>query len=100
MRDPARIDRILKLLEQRWKEQPDQRLGQLVCNFTAPVLGDVFVIEDERLEASLARGWKQFKARAILDRVPDVPEEARDAYDLAPTLLGAGPDRGPNGEEP
>ena len=73
MRDPARIDRILKLLEQRWKEAPGQRLGQLVSNFTAAVLGDVFVIEDERLEASLARGWKQFKVQALLDRVPDVP---------------------------
>jgi len=64
MRDPARIDRILKLLEQRWKEQPDQRLGQLVVNFLRHADDDtvqVFYVEDDAMEASLARGWGQFK---------------------------------------
>lgn len=70
MRDPARIDRILKLLEQRWKEAPDQRLGQLVLNFVSgtkhprnSVEARLFVhlTEDDDLEASLARGWEQFE---------------------------------------
>jgi uncharacterized protein YihD (DUF1040 family) len=68
MRDPARIDRILKLLEQRWKEQPDQRLGQLVTNFSTYVDDagwaheiDVFNREDDEIEASLARGWERLK---------------------------------------
>lgn len=59
MRGPARIDRILKLLEQRWKEAPDQRLGQLVWNFARAER--IEQIEDDALEASLARGWEQFK---------------------------------------
>ena len=32
MRDPKRIDRILKLIERYWKNSPDQRFGQLLIN--------------------------------------------------------------------
>jgi len=32
MRDSQRIDRILKLIETKWKESPDQRFGQLLIN--------------------------------------------------------------------
>lgn len=32
MRDPKRIDRILKLIENSWKRYPDLRLGQLLIN--------------------------------------------------------------------
>lgn len=32
MRDPARIDRILKLLEFYWRKHPDLRLAQIVLN--------------------------------------------------------------------
>lgn len=71
MRDPARIPRILALLEQRWKEAPDQRLGQLVVNFAESRMnidhggyeaGDPFYVEDDVIEASLERGWEQFKS--------------------------------------
>ena len=32
MRDPARIDRILKLLDFYWHKSPDLRLAQIVLN--------------------------------------------------------------------
>ncbi|MCK9556326.1 hypothetical protein M0R19_08925 [Candidatus Pacearchaeota archaeon] len=44
MRDPKRINRILKELKNIWKELPDLRLGQLIQN-----LGDVYYIEDDDL---------------------------------------------------
>ena len=33
MRDPKRIDEILKELEILWKKYPDQRLGQILENY-------------------------------------------------------------------
>ena len=33
MRDPNRIGRICKLLEEKWSQVPDQRLGQFMRNF-------------------------------------------------------------------
>lgn len=35
-RNPNRIDPICEALAERWKESPDLRLGQLVCNLTDP----------------------------------------------------------------
>ena len=32
MRDPNRIGRICKLLEEKWNQAPDQRLGQFMRN--------------------------------------------------------------------
>lgn len=52
MRDPNRIDRILKLLGKVWKEVPDWRLGQLVSN----LVGNdayIFYVEDDKLEEKL-----------------------------------------------
>lgn len=34
MRDPKRIDRILFILREYWKTNPDLRLGQIVTNLT------------------------------------------------------------------
>jgi len=33
MRDPKRIDVVLKEIGEVWKQVPDQRLGQLLTNF-------------------------------------------------------------------
>lgn len=46
MRDPKRIPRICKKLEQAWKKVPDYRLGQLVSNLLGPGPHDVFFLED------------------------------------------------------
>ncbi len=57
MRDPNRIDPILKQIEIYWKKCPDLRLGQIVSNahdtHTAlngkPLKRDVFYFEDDEL---------------------------------------------------
>lgn len=33
MRDPNRIERICNLIKEKWKQVPDQRLGQFLRNF-------------------------------------------------------------------
>jgi uncharacterized protein YihD (DUF1040 family) len=51
MRDPKRIDRILKLLREIWDECPDLRLGQMIYNATkASKNKDIFYLEDNDLE--------------------------------------------------
>jgi hypothetical protein len=57
MRDPARIDRMIEMLWELWKAQPDLRLGQLLVNVIRP--GEpcprVFYAEDTDTEAKLAQ---------------------------------------------
>jgi uncharacterized protein YihD (DUF1040 family) len=51
MRDTKRIDRMIDLLREAWREYPDFRLGQLVT-----VIGkrdDVFYVEDDKMEEQL-----------------------------------------------
>ena len=52
MRDPNRIDRILKRVEEIWKENPDLRLTQLIMNVLALNV-DPYYIEDDTLEKKL-----------------------------------------------
>ncbi len=52
MRDPERIDRILKRVEEIWKANPDLRLTQLIMNALALNV-DPYYIEDDRLEKKL-----------------------------------------------
>ena len=60
MRDPARIDRMIELLRQRWHESPDQRLGQIVTNYAT--IGNQawfdkpWLTEDDVTEANLLKG--------------------------------------------
>lgn len=51
MRNPERIPKIMKELEEFWKQNPDWRLGQLVSNLSYELIGDndPFFIEDEKL---------------------------------------------------
>lgn len=49
MRDPKRIDRITKILNEMWHKYPDWRLGQLISNL-APRSRDVFFVEDDDME--------------------------------------------------
>lgn len=59
MRDPARIDKILKLLENYWKLNPDLRLGQIVSNMASLhrnwLVKDTFYTEDEVVEEGLIK---------------------------------------------
>lgn len=57
MRDPKRIDRILKNIEVLWKKYPDLRLCQLLGNCFGP--GDLYYIEDYELEAALKVTYKE-----------------------------------------
>lgn len=49
MRDPNRIDKVLKELGDIWKQVPDWRLGQLFCNLQRFEGTDLFFYEDEKL---------------------------------------------------
>lgn len=60
MRNPDRIDRVLKLISEIWHEYPDLRLCQLIGNcfpdhvdeYYIPNL-DIYYIEDDELEERL-----------------------------------------------
>ncbi len=54
-RDAARIKRMLDLLRGIWERNPDQRLGQLICNASAAFERTPFYFEDEQLEEALRR---------------------------------------------
>lgn len=47
MRDAKRIDMILKSIKNIWKNFPDLRLGQLLCNCAN--YNTLYYIEDEEL---------------------------------------------------
>lgn len=49
MRDPKRIDMVIKQLEKVWKEVPDWRFGQLVMNILSYIGKDPFYIEDDKM---------------------------------------------------
>ena len=51
MRDPKRIKRICKLIEKVWMTHPEQRLGQLLSNYTFGI--DIFYQEDTNTEEIL-----------------------------------------------
>lgn len=51
IRNPERIEPICAALEQRWKEAPDLRLGQLVSVLTGT--GDTFGVEDTEVMSEL-----------------------------------------------
>lgn len=55
MRDPNRIDPMLELLAQVWKQNPDWRLGQLIEN-CAPA--NPYYVEDDTLADELRQFLK------------------------------------------
>ena len=52
MRDPKRINRVLKLIKKYWKLHPDMRLTQLIMN-ALQITEDPYYYEDEILEQKL-----------------------------------------------
>src|SRR5438309_2199631 len=62
MRDPARIIRILNLVDAAWQASPDQRLTQLIYNLTRDGLDrpcpHFFYFEDDKLEQALRASLK------------------------------------------
>ena len=53
MRDPARIPRLLALIEAIWLKNPDMRLCQMIGNALPP--GDHYHVEDDVLIVELER---------------------------------------------
>lgn len=49
MRNKNRIAPFLKRLEKIWKDVPDWRFGQLMCNVLNSMGTDPFFIEDEEM---------------------------------------------------
>ena len=57
MRNPKRIDRVLKLIKKIWKKYPDLRLFQLLGNaFPAQ---DNYYVEDDDLEIRLRAVYQE-----------------------------------------
>lgn len=55
MRDPKRIKKVLKIIEEVWKRNPDLRLCQLIGNVFP---GDNYYIEDTTLVKKLKTIYK------------------------------------------
>jgi uncharacterized protein YihD (DUF1040 family) len=53
MRDPKRIDKILKVVGKYWKANPDLRFGQLILNSAEEGSFDLYYLEDEDILAGL-----------------------------------------------
>lgn len=58
MRDPNRIDEILKEIKDLWVQVPDWRLGQLLVNISGT--DHLFYVEDDKLLEQLTK-WKEDK---------------------------------------
>ncbi len=64
MRNPNRIDEILKLISKIWHKNPDQRLCQLIgnCFINTSYHGqDLYYIEDDKLQELLTKYLKELK---------------------------------------
>lgn len=59
MRDPKRIPEVLKILEKIWAENPDLRLGQLICNVIPE--SSLYYIEDRDLAYTLQKYYENEK---------------------------------------
>ena len=58
MRDPARIERILKLVKKIWTDAPDLRLTQLIMN-ALRMNSDPYYVEDDKLEDALKSYYEE-----------------------------------------
>ena len=59
-RDPNRIDVIIAVLREVWKQSPQQRLGELLVNIdTRSSTPDLFMLEDDRLLKILEQIFEQ-----------------------------------------
>lgn len=59
-RNPNRIDDVLKQMGELWKEVPDWRFMQLICNFQRYIGQDGFYIEDNKLIEKL-KEWMEWR---------------------------------------
>lgn len=72
MRDPSRIEEMLRALEEIWRRDPDLRLGQIVVNAIRPSdpVPEVYYAEDDRVLQGL-RDFAQARASAFPESETD-----------------------------
>lgn len=62
MRDPNRIPRMLKLIEQIWSQSPDIRLFQMLVGAIPNTHEhNYYWLEDDVLEQRLKEMWERYK---------------------------------------
>lgn len=59
MRSPERIDSVLAEIGRIWKEVPDWRFMQLICNFQRYIRSDGFYLEEDRFVGKLEEMRKE-----------------------------------------
>ena len=62
MRDPDRIDRILKILARIWHQFPDLRLGQLLVNAAPEIERIPYNVEDKVVEDKLVEFMRRMES--------------------------------------
>ena len=77
MRDPRRIKRTLSALRAVWEENPDMRLGQLICNTVREDM--LYYIEDDTLVKALERFYcvdsKKNEEWSLIDELDGLEKE-------------------------
>lgn len=77
MRDPGRIKGILAALRAVWEENPDMRLGQLICNAVREDM--LYYIEDDTLVKALEKYYcvdiKENKEWSLVDELDEIGKE-------------------------
>jgi hypothetical protein len=62
MRDPQRLDGVLKEIKKSWEKNPEYRFGQWFFNTVINEIGDPFFIEDDEL-LTILKSEKIYKKR-------------------------------------
>ena len=64
MRDPNRIEEVLREVRRIWEIYPDMRLGQLLCNLADWAGCHVWDVEDESVIEEVSRHCDHIKQTA------------------------------------
>lgn len=79
MRDPRRIKKILSALRAVWEENPDMRLGQLICNAVREDM--LYYIEDDTLVKALERCYcvdtEEKEEWSLIDELDGLSKEGK-----------------------
>ena len=79
MRDPGRIKGILAALRAVWEENPDMRLGQLICNAVREDM--LYYIEDDTLVKALEKYYcvdtKEKEEWSLVDELDKIGKEGK-----------------------
>ena len=77
MRDPGRIKGILAALRAVWEENPDMRLGQLICNAVREDM--LYYIEDDTLVKALEKYYcvdtREKEEWSLVDELDEIGKE-------------------------